>query len=607
MPDLALQPGSKPGIYALISLDGAPLSPRDRDALGLRAGVAGVHELPGAVVRACGSPALVSATHIYATPDVLLAFAGYLDEPEDLARTLGIFATARCSPAELSHAALDRFGPDAPWHMLGEWSLLRWSAQAKELTLLTSENQRDPFFWTVGNPHSGAPGRIAIAPDMLLLGRLPWVGLTLNPEGLALQLSRAGLRRIRGRETVWQSIYAAQPATREVFHPVGHHSIAPAPEPTPQRFVGSFDDAVEALNTLGRHIVGQNMRRYGSSAFLLSGGIDSTLLAAFGAQEHNESSEVFCLTSAASEGSNLRDEREFSLAAAQQLGLSVRLVTPGPDACVYRPSERSFVFTGEPSVSIRHYLYDALRFAAAQGGANALFDGVAGEMSITEKPEDGFGVDWLHRIVYAFREWRGERHRRASWPAGGFHARLAPEFLYGLPASWRQPWREASPRRPQPRRMDPRGIHPALSKIASAETSTPEGVRRLFPFRDRRLIRFAAGLPYGYGEHDGQSRAMARAMLAGRVPDSVRLRSRGMPFSPDYELRIRVEARAARERIPLFREAGVERWLDLDWLSAALDRLSSGADAYALEQSQAQFTAMAAEFLLWCRSGGIAI
>ena len=589
----------KPGIYALISLDGAPLDVGECEALGVRSGTSDeVHTAPGIAVRAVDFPAAEPSVHVEDTPDDLVVFAGFLDEPEQLAAELGEAGRGK-TPARLAALALGRFGDHAAQKMIGEWSLLYWDVRARTLTLLGSEGSRDPMFWA----SSGA--RVAVAPDMLRLGALPWVGLSLDPQGFALNAARAGLRRMRTEETIWRGIRAVIPATREIFSSSGCETIAPADEPAAVVWTGDFAQAIEALDALGRRIVAQNMRRYERSAFLLSGGLDSSLLTSFGAYERDAGADMFCLTSAAPEDSGLRDEREFAAAVAGQLGVRMRLVAPPAEARVYRASGAAYAFEGEPLAASRHYLYSALQAAAADENAKAMFDGVMGEMSITEKPLYATPVDPLRRVVYAARRWRTERLRRSSWPGGAFHVRLAAPLLSALPTEWQGVW---TPGMPQQARLAPealRGLHPAVAKNRAVPTATAEGVRRLFPFRDRRLLRFAAGLPYGYGEHNGQGRAMAVALLQGRVPDAVRLRPRGMPFSPDYEQRMRQQAPEARQRIPLYEEAGVGKWIDLPWLAGALDRLAAGADSYDSAQTQAQPSSLAAEFLLWCRQRNI--
>ena len=95
-------------------------------------------------------------------------------------------------------------------------------------------------------------------------------------------------------------------------------------------------------------------------------------------------------------------------------------------------------------------------------------------------------------------------------------------------------------------------------------------------------------------------------MLKGRVPDAVRLRTEGRPFSPDFVSRLKREAPGVRARLPLFREAGIGRVLDLASLETMLMSLQTTerASDYTLFYS-VQGTTVLAEFLLWATTMGV--
>jgi asparagine synthase (glutamine-hydrolysing) len=122
-----------------------------------------------------------------------------------------------------------------------------------------------------------------------------------------------------------------------------------------------------------------------------------------------------------------------------------------------------------------------------------------------------------------------------------------------------------------------------------------------YAFRDTRLLKLFSGFPARFLRHGGLDRAPARALLKGRLPDSIRLRTRGLPFSPDYDDRLRAQAPMALDRIPAFRAAGVDEWLDLDWLAEALARVHIHGPRTLTEAFELQLTACAAEFLTWRR------
>ncbi len=174
------------GLYAIAALDGAPLDARERDVLGFDETTA--QRFDEFAVQAVDREEGGRAAHLLERPDETIAFLGYLDEPAELAAALGM--TADAAPAALAGGALERFGAEAPQRMLGEWSLLRWHAPSRELTVLASEALRDPLYFAFNGK------RAAIAAEPRMLARLPWVGAALDPTGMALYLSRARLRRV---------------------------------------------------------------------------------------------------------------------------------------------------------------------------------------------------------------------------------------------------------------------------------------------------------------------------------------------------------------------------------------------------------------------------
>ena len=86
--------------------------------------------------------------------------------------------------------------------------------------------------------------------------------------------------------------------------------------------------------------------------------------------------------------------------------------------------------------------------------------------------------------------------------------------------------------------------------------------------------------------------------LAGQLPDSIRLRPKGLGFSPDYFQRLQNNAQTARGRIAAFKAA------DLDWLDSNLQKLGVEGAHGVSDAFQVQITAMAAEYLLWWRGAG---
>ena len=586
----------KSGIYGCFSLDGAPVGLGDRAALGLD-GSDGVAAAPGAVARGMdlADPGAIDVAN--ADGDLCI-LQGYLDEPEDLAAKLGLPRDA--SAATLARAAIERFGEAAPAQMIGEWSCALWRSAPRRLTLMVSMAVRDPLLYAI------AGGRVAVAPDLRRLTRLDWVDGEIDAEGLLFHLGRQRVRRIIGDRTIARGVKAVENGTCVTIRFGTCRTSAAARFEQAPRWRGSFDDAMTEVEALLRKIMRQRLARRDKAAFLLSGGLDSSTLSLLGSAERRPGQEILLLSSAAPPESGLVDETGFARIVADCLGLNMERVTPAPEPSIYRPSVRQFEAVNGPLTSPRHYLYDAFFDAALRFGASTIVDGAFGEMTVTGRfplaTPRYRAIHFLRRLRDTFRP----QQPSERWPDEGFHVRLAPHRYVDMPAALTESWLRPN-QMPEWRRLNEAwGYFPGAAKIMLPSTELLcQQLRFDFPFRDARLLKLFSGFPAHFLRHEGFDRAPARALLKGRLPNSIRLRPKGMPFSPDYYDRLRAQAPQALDRIPVFRAAGVEEWLDLDWLAQGLVRVQSRGARDVSEAFQIQLTANVAEFLTWRRDAAL--
>lgn len=584
---------TKTGLYGIASLNGAPIDPSNLAVLGFADPPA-----PRLIVTDAFAVNVVDreeagrAVHIVERDGICLVLLGHLDEPADLAGMLGMDLAS--PPAELALAALERFGADAPHHLLGEWSLLRWRADGRELTLMMSQACRDPLYFAVDG------GRVAISAEMRRLTRLEWVGKAFDPSGLYLIWGKARLRRYMTEETPFRGVHRLMPGSRVTFDRAGrrtsHLMAITAFEP----WRGNFDDAIEAIETVLRRIVGQHLGRHGRAVSLLSGGLDSSLLAWLASQERKEGEGLSFLTSVAPRGCGVSDEREESRIVADHLGLPIRLLAPDVKANPYLPADHMFAHSELPAVSPRHYLYSALYGAARDEGAELLLDGVYGELTVTNPIPLQAPPTSLRRYKRLYHEWKWSWTERRTWPAGLFHTRLSAAALAALPATIDHDWAAPFESIPTVSPDSIWGVRAGVSKNAMTPTSSPGGqLRHVMPFRDRRLLNLVATMPAAYMEQGGLTRAPARLLLKDRLPDRIRLRLDGKPFSPDFMDRIRAHALPTIEHIEDFAAAGAGDWIDLAWLKDRLTSISTQASISAQEAAEVQSTAAAAAYFKW--------
>ena len=568
----------KSGIYALIPLDGAPVVRADAAALGLRSegAIEAVdHYAPHALARDdSGGETTV--------------FAGEIAGRTELAARLALPSDA--NSAQLARAALARFGGETPAELVGEWSLLHHSADGT-VTLMLSAARRDPLLYAL------AGAKLAVAPDLFALARVAWIGGEVDDAGLLFAWGRAKLRGAVGARTMLANVRQVLPGSAVTIRPDGTvrtHSAAVFPEP--EGFAGSYADALAEAEALLRRVVRERMARGELIAPLLSGGLDSSLIAWLTVAERGQAPLPLFVTSVAPEGSGLPDEARFADAVAQHLGGATRHVFAEPALDMYRPHDAILAGANAPPLSNRHCLTEAFQQAARATGASLLLNGTYGEMTVTARLQQPKALQRVRSLLGSLRP-----RNRAGVPRGDFQVRLAPHRLAALP----EPVRAAL----SGTALEPQGDPALLGYQPGAEKTLPHAnefyagaLRMDFPFRDLRLLRFCAGLPLAMLREGGADRGLARAMLAGRLPDAIRLRTAGMPAVPDHYQRLQRQAQGARGRIAAFRAAEVDDWLDLDWLDEALGRIGAHGARGVAEANEVQITAIGAEFLTWFRT-----
>lgn len=566
-----------PGIAALCDLSGAPVTAGDCRAIGL------APDSTSFAGTVC-DPRLPARVDSLRTPDritLLLGQPGPSDHQDDDPGVLG----GATGAARMRHL-LDRHGAELPARLAGEWTLLDW--QPGRLRLVQSLARRDSLFV------ARSADRVAVGPDLDRLAGLDWIGRDLDPLGLAGALGRGALRSALDRRTVLPQVERLAPGECLVLEP-GRTRRSACVLPEPEPWGGTFAEAIALVDRLLGQILEERIAAHASTAVMLSGGLDSSVLAVLLAEAMPAGQPLIALTSAAAPGSGLADEWAPASMVARHLGLAQVPVVPDPAASPYHPDPEAFRLAGGPTLSPRHYLYRAMAQAAVDQGAAELFDGAYGELTLTGYLPLATGRDRFRQGLKALLRpsapaATGPWHVRLARHRGAALAEVAGRFAAGAagPGHQRRPGAAC-------------GYVTGHEKALLVPTLLDHGIRGELPFRDPRLLRLFAGFPADYLIRNGLDRAPARAMMAGRLPEAIRLRRTTGAFSPDYLLRIRDHAAAARCRLTVWRRAEADDWLDLDWLDGALQAIGSRGPASIAQAFEVQLTAMAAEYLTWWR------
>lgn len=575
------------GIYGLFALDGEPLDPSDRCVFGkvlqnrwqddhARTALVHVEDRPG-------SPTL----EMQEDEHEVALFSGWLGDPPLRSDP------SRPNPSlALVSGTLERARGDTPRLLPGEWTFMRWDKVRRRLTIIASENLRDPLYYCRSSD------TIAVSASLKLLSRLDRVGRTFDVESLLLSLGRARLRKGFQHQSILQNVWQLEPGSCVEIDASSHHFTQLPPPQVASTWTGSFEEAVEEVRSLLRRIMREHLQVHGRSAVMLSGGLDSTILAWLMAEQGDAAAGHLALSSAAAPDSGLTDETGFANRVAHQLGLPIHRVVPDTTASPYHPSAASFASIERPPLSHRHYLYEAFYRSATAEGVHVVLDGVHGEATLTAK----LRLPWHVHPVRSARRLLSKSLRPSEGPkpTDWFHVRLADHLNQGLPGRFREIWGDTPHRNGTAMPTRPLGYKPASLTSGLSTTRSPiPHLRHATPFRDRRLMDLVAGMPGSFLVNRDQNRVLGRAVLSGFISDDIRLRTSGMPFSPDYESRLVAHADQARARIDAFRAHGADEWLDLRWLDQSLQCLSGGESMSQTDKLKTQLTAMAAEFFLW--------
>lgn len=578
------------GVYGLFCLDGAPVSVSDARHLGMSVPQTSTSWLidghdshfPDAVHR-----------HKGADSDILLI--GQIAEAEEFAARLGL---ARDTPvAVIAATALARFGAQTPSEMHGEYSLLNRESDGR-LTLMIGPAIRDRLHYSV------AGAQVAVAPDLFRLARIEWVGNDVDEAGLLFRWGRAHLRSNMGDRTMLAAVRQLGPGESVVIEVDGRVVNSKADLFVPQApWHGTFADAVAESEEMLRKIMRERISGTASPAVLLSGGLDSSLLAWLAVSERNAGQVMLALSSAAPAESGIADETPFAMQVANRIGLDCIRTVAADDADFFRPPDKILAGASGPILSNRHCLTEAFQIAARARSANMIVNGSYGESSVTVRlPAKNLAKRLRAVASQIYHGLCGTNDDLLD--THPFHIRIAPHRLANLPEAIRAAIE--LPRKPiplVPKRTGLFGYSPgAETAMLQANELYPGALRMDFPFRDMRLFRLFAGFPVAMLLEGGHDRPVVRSMLEGHIPDAIRLRRQGMPAEPDRFYRMQRQANAARLRITEFRRADIDEWIDLNWLDAALLRVATHGAADNNDTNEVQLTAIAAEFLLWWRT-----
>ncbi|MBP7336171.1 asparagine synthetase B family protein [Niveispirillum sp.] len=501
-----------------------------------------------------------------------VAFVGRLDNRDDVCAALG--HGDDLSDAALAAAAWERWGDGALPRLIGGFVLAVWDATTAEMVLAVDATGEETVYTAslfgcftfashprVLRPYLEGDGGTADLECMALWmwerdlppERTPFRGIDRIPPGQLWRISRSGIRK----QTYWR----------------------PGDAP-PIRFRREQDYVDAAREVLDR-VVGCHLPAGGRLAADLTGGLDTTAIVTAAARLAPHLT-IDCFTTVSESGAPIPyeipghsgDEWPAVLATASAYpnlrphrieagGLAPEEIDP-----VSQFDVSPMGIGNSSSVGWGHSRKTALsRLAPCR-----ILSGVGGNLTFSR---DGFDLlpslfrngRWLSlgREIHALMEkdgrpWRWYLLGRAVYPGLPSSLRrkirqlrghdlhqwsdmnlIRPEAVarYGLANStaakgWTRPFEG---------RTDREGLVREISKVLTFwhKNRAPFhalGLDVRAPLLDRRMIDFCLAIPADQFLQNGVTRSLARRVLAGRVPDNVRMRPRTYLSCPEWHHRM---------------------------------------------------------------------
>jgi asparagine synthase (glutamine-hydrolysing) len=457
---------------------------------------------------------------------------GRLDYRDELIAKLGAERGVE-SDAHLVARAYVRWRDQFVEHLEGDFAIALWDSTCRRLTIAVDHVSARPLFWAERS------GRVVVGSEIRQVLSSLWVSDALNDGRIAEQLTYL---IVTHDETLYNDVRRV-PAGHVVVFEDGvapnvrqYWQLSAAP-----RLRLSSDAAYEELfrETLA-DAVRQRLRSSKPIAIELSGGLDSTSVAAMAARQRDRGTALHAYTNTYS--GDVDNEADAASATARHLGVPW---TP-LNAAVSLPTPESMTANARFWRDAPGYVIvtAALASEAAADGCGVLLNGHPGDLwfsqssthlmaAVRDRPLLGFALarDRLRRtpisslarssIRPAIERFAPDRLamkalERTDW--------IEPAFLAssGLAERVRHATAVASKQSMDDRRFG------ALSDPAFqlhlewiVRRGTRAGVEPRSPYADRRLAETFARMPEHTRARPGSTRHLQRAAMRGLVPDIV--------------------------------------------------------------------------------------
>jgi asparagine synthase (glutamine-hydrolysing) len=404
----------------------------------------------------------------------------------------------------------------------GMFAIALWDERSKTLHLARDAMGIKPLYWVA---HGGG---IAFASEARSLGLLPGARLQLRERGVAQYLEFGYV--IDEDQTIFESIRKLAPGTRLAIREGKLVETVSFFEPSVKpRVIEDLDGEARAFSALLSQVVDEHLIADVPVSILLSGGLDSSVVAALAAKR----AKVQALTMAF-EGAAL-DERPFAAQVARHIGASFQEISIAPADVIVELKRNAAMFDdlfADWGTITSRLLYRKCRefgykVVLVGEGADELFG--------------GYGVFQVPQTLSAWAKFRlyqryaGQRYGQCRGLFSGVFGAYLSQTGDAFDAV----------RLFETRRQLPNQYVMKVDKASMAES-----VEARAPYLDRRVAEFAYGLPRSALLAGDQNKLILRkvAALDGLLPEVIARRVKyGAPLDAtwmDSDTSVRALARA---------------------------------------------------------------
>lgn len=424
---------------------------------------------------------------------------GYKSLRESLHVPLHTASDTECIPALYT-----LHGTDAVRHMPGMFAFALWDEPAQRLYCGRDRFGEKPLYYATGRD-----GSFVFASELKAIVASGLVDLSINPQAVSTFLA---LRYVPEGMTMYANVHSLPPGHALVYedgtvHTFCYWELSPPCETPP-----SLAEACEEFALLMRQAVRRCLVADVDVALLLSGGLDSTTVAALAKDE-------IALTAYAFGYEGARNELPFARVVAQTYNLPLE--------------ERTGAAMNLPELLLTLTdLYDE-PFGDPAAPSTYL---LCREVSRTTKVAlTGDGGD---ELLGGYDYWYAQLADRQAPPQDGWSSAAEQHWndiiafrddelqALGLPPAWRPAVPHAEGSANDAMRMDLKAFLPSGNLRRTDRSAMAHGLELRTPFLDHELAEFVISLPAAYKISGGVHKILLRETFSALWPPEIRVRNK---------------------------------------------------------------------------------